>query len=1261
MGNYRTVANAAEALGTSPQTVRTLLRKGELAGRKRAWGDRYLWEVSQEGIDNFLLQFGRLDGHRRPRRVEPAEEPVVGDVPPDLLPSSPDPLPILPSRDAADPFAEPEREPRRRPFVLRPRGRATVVVVVLGVPLCLAYAAARVALSALWYDELDQAGVFDRVFAAKVEFSLLVTGTVALGIAAVLALTFRGTRVVRRRTGVLALTAVALVTGSLFSSASQGHWQTYLLWRHRQDFAVVDPTSGKDVGFFVFTLPFELLISALLLWLVVVAAGYVVIVHLARRTLNVRPLRASFRTQVDLAVLAAIFLLALAWRGRLECYRLELAQPSFWNRKSFAGAQYVDVHVRSPGLVAVTILAVVLAAACLTAPYLARTGPTRRARAAVGIPGALLVIAVALVAVVIPALVQRFVVSPNPLLSEQPFLARSIAATRMGLGLDAIDVQPYSPTGSFRAADFAPVSQKLANIAVWDTSLLGARMRQLVTETPYYRPNAPTLDVVPVDGQRQPTVVSTRELDLRLVPGRAGTWVNNRLAYTHGVGVVRFSGTDIDTNREPRLIDAGLSLSEPRIYFGNPRSRGGDGSAKSPWVIVDTRRPEVDLPASATAPQTPYHYDGTGGIALSSWARRAVFAVALRSKDLLLSHDITPASRVLLHQDVEDRLHTLAPFIQWDSHPVPITSDGRVVYVVDGYTTSANYPNAQRVDLHGNMVNYARASVRATVDAFSGRVAIYLTDTSDPIARALAQTFPTLFHPDAAMPPALLDRLRYPTDLFAAQATTYERFHTTRTDLFVSGADAWSRPTALSGTIEVAGDVNFDESDEDDLRLTMQPAYTFAPPPGNTDARLVLTTYYSPRRGQNLVSTLTGWIDDQGRARLNGLNLAPAPVTLGPAQISRLVFATPRVSNLLGLRNLETRDLDRSSIDSVVLGQPHLVFLPSGVVQLQSLYEGSRGPGAARLLGVTVFLNGRAGLGPDVESAVRQALNEPPRITVVHPREPVVVRTRVQVHFEVKNAQREVVTISSPGGTQTQHHEISTGLGTISWVPSAVGEVTVRVEVTGLDGTLVSGSTTVSVVSPAPTLRLGPIPTRVAVGGPVRVSFNVKHVLHVSAIVSTRYGVVFTRDYLIRHGTGIINWTPDLAGPAVLLIRASGHQGQTVSKTVHFTVKPGTQLTTPPAVSLLSVPDAATVGRASDITFQAAGCSVAVARVEGPGGDVRDWQFPCPVDRATFSWTPAAPGTYLLSVVALGTQGQTSSETVPITVVANAHSPRVRP
>jgi uncharacterized protein len=1268
------VDEAAQALGTSPQTIRTMLRKGELQGERSPWGSRYVWRVSPDGVDEFLAKYGRLEGGRRTTRpaTEPEGEAAIGPVEATTRSVEAEP--------EAEAEAEPEAEPTSvdllggaevepvhdsRPFVLRPRGRATVMVVVLGIPLLVAYIATRTLPGIWWFDELGHLDVFRRMLVVQLEFRLVVFLPVAIFVGSNLVTALRGVSAMPRPAVAAAVVVGSLAIGGMFASATAGHWETFVLWRHRQSFGVNDPLHGRDVGYYVFSLPFELLISNLLLWMVAVTAGLVMLVLTVRGQLGWRPRHASFEAQTHLLGLAAVFFLALAWRIHLEQFVLELQQPSSADSDSFAGADYVDVHVRMPGLAVLADLTVLVAVACVVAPFMSRRGGRGRTRVLVGVPLIALLGATGLVWILVPALVQRFVVDPSPLLREQPYLERSIAGTRDGLGLDDIQVEPYAPTHSFAAADFPGLTRSLSHVQIWDNPILGARMRQLVTDTPYFKPDDQTLDVVPVDGREQPTVVGTRELDLTAIRGQAGTWINDRLSYTHGLGVIRFSGTETGQDRGPQLLDSGLGLHQPRIYFGNFEGDGSEGGvagavstpsqigglARSAWVLVDTRRPEVDASTAAGTSRTPYHYTGTAGIPLSNRLRRAVFALALDSKQVLLSHDLTPESRILLHRDVHDRLHTLAPFIDWDSSAVPLTSDGRVVFVVDGYTTSDSYPYAERVDLGGDRVNYVRPSVTATVDAFTGEVDIYLTDPEDPLARAWSEAFPSLFRPVDRMPLDLRGRLRYPPELFDAQAAAYERFHTSDPNVFASESDVWARPIALSGPIEVAGGVDFDESDEDDLRLTMQPGYSFSSPPGRSGSRLVMSTYYSPRSGQNLVATMHGWIDSNGRPQLGATSLPRDPVTLGPAQVSRQVFSTPRVSNLLGLRNLEIRDLDTSSLDSVILGRPRLLFLSGGVMQIQSLYEGSRGPGAARLLGVTAFINGRAGLGPDVDSAVRQALNEPPQVDLPSPPGPVTVGEHVTIQFRVENAKRETVTIVSPDGREhVSHRRVVTGPGSVTWVPTVPGGARVLVSVRGLDGTEVTHSISVQVLGRPPTVQLLRTPAQAVVGQPVLIPFRITRSSHAQATVSTLAGITFTRDYDLPQGRGVIDWTPDSAGSATILVRASGDQGQTASVMLRLTVRPTTATVAPPAVELLQVPPNPTVGVPGVYVLRASGCSTAVARIEGAGQEPLAWRFPCPVQEATFTWTPTVAGSYVLRTLARVPDDVSSGQAVHLTV-----------
>ena len=274
-----------------------------------------------------------------------------------------------------------------------------------------------------------------------------------------------------------------------------------------------------------------------------------------------------------------------------------------------------------------------------------------------------------------------------------------------------------------------------------------------------------------------------------------------------------------------------------------------------------------------------------------------------------------------------------------------------------------------------------------------------------------------MFEPISRMPGGIRERLRYPPALFDAQAELYQQFHTTDRDAFASGADAWSMPTSLSGPIEVAADIRFDEDDEDELRNAMTPSYRFATPAGEDRPRLLRGAYYSPRDAQNLVATLDGWIDRRGVLKLSSRSLPRDRVTLGPAQVSRLVFVTPRVANSLGLRNKELRDVGESSIDTVWLGNPHIVFFAGGVMQIQTVYDVSNGRGVAKMFGVTVFLNGRAGIGDTLTAALRQAINLAPDVELHRLPSRIVVDRAVPIRFQVTNGLTEKVRISSGNET----------------------------------------------------------------------------------------------------------------------------------------------------------------------------------------------------------------------------------------------------
>jgi hypothetical protein len=367
-------------------------------------------------------------------------------------------------------------------------------------------------------------------------------------------------------------------------------------------------------------------------------------------------------------------------------------------------------------------------------------------------------------------------------------------------------------------------------------------------------------------------------------------------------------------------------------------------------------------------------------------------------------------------------------------------------------------------------------------------------------------------------------------------------------------------PTSLAGPLEVVGNIRFDESDVDELRNAIRPAYRFGTPAGAERPHLLRSAYYSPRDGQNLVATLDGWINQRGEPELSSRNLPRERVTLGPAQVSRLVFLTPRIANSLGVRNKELSDVGKSSIDTIWLGNPHIVFFAGGVMQIQTVYDVSSGRGVATKFGVTVFLNGRAGIGDTVSAALRQAINLPPAVELHRLPDRLIVDHAVPIRFQVTNGLTERVRITSGERTVlSKRLRVRDGARVVRWVPRRPGRFGVRVSVRGIDGSLTTDRSAMTVgrgpPGGGPTLQLGALPREPVVGRPVRIQFKVANAATETLRIESAHAGVLTWHRRVRTGRGAINWIPQQAGPARLRIVVQGADGHAVEQSMHLTVR----------------------------------------------------------------------------------------------------------
>jgi uncharacterized protein len=851
------------------------------------------------------------------------------------------------------------------------------VLAVLAIAALLARIAAHFETEWMWFDELGQ----QRVFWTLLTSRWLVGGFVGLATAGILL----GNTWIAERTapegaghpdagattrllrGIMlpAQLAVAAAAGLLVGrTVVRSDWQLVALWLHRSDFGVTDPLFHKDVSFFVFSLPLYQRVAGWLLLTTAIALACALAAHAATGGIRTKPapIAATRAAHAHILGLGAVLLALVAWQHRLGQFALELPHRG----AKVPGAGYTAVHVQLPWL---NVLVVVALAGAAMLVYAA----VRRSWSLPAVALVMVVIAEVVNPSILPSVVQRIVVEPQTLSRERPYLADAITMTQRAYALDRVDDRPVPANATISDRELRANRDVLSNVQLWDTDVLRPEIAQQQAIGSYYGfPNI-TVDRYDRGGSPQGMIVAERELDLSRLDPSGRTWANDRLAYTHGYGLVAVPAGDagVDDEGKPRFVTSEFGagrppaqVREPRIYYG-VQPRGA-----RPWVVVRTNRPEVEKPLAGTSPEPKRSYDGAGGIPMSGTVRRALFGLRFDDLNLLLSETIGGHSRLLVHRDVMDRLRHVAPFLHWDQRPEVAVVDGRILFLAHGYTTSASFPYSAPVDVGGMEVNYMRASVVATVDAFSGQVTMYVTDADEPLMRAWRAIFPTLFTSESTMPSGVRAHLQYPKELFDAQSRIWATYHMDDVDEFYVRADAWNRPADISGPIQRVGTFR---NHAGGGTPSMQASSVLARLPGERQQRFMLTTLFTPYSEENLSGYLAGSVDASGRPRLTQLSLPRSRRVLGPAQVSRQILASPGVNGTLRLLNQETTDLGDRAVNTVEISDPRVVPVGDSFLYVQTIYVTAQGSGVTRLRLVTVFLNGRVGYGENLDEALRRA------------------------------------------------------------------------------------------------------------------------------------------------------------------------------------------------------------------------------------------------------------------------------------------------
>jgi len=694
----------------------------------------------------------------------------------------------------------PRRAPRRKNGR---RGRTLLIVGVIAafVLLTSLRGIAGFYTDYLWFDSLNQTGVWRGVLGAKLSLALIfMVGFFLLAWTNLLIadriappyrlagpedeLLERYHDIVDDRMGWLRIVIcvlLAIIAGSGVSS----EWNSWVLFTHGGDFGIEDPQFHNDIGFYVFRLPFlsfvvDWLFASLLIVIIVTAVA-----HYLNGGIRVQPPSPRVTPQVKAHLSVLLAVLALVKTADYWLQRFELTTST---RGIVDGASYTDVRAQLPALN--LLLLISLCAATLFVVNIFRRGWTLPA-VAVG-----LWIFVAVVAGgIYPQYVQRFQVQPNESARERPYIQRNIEATRAALGLADVTTQRFQPQANAADVQLAGAEPTVRNIRLWDPAarLSGQTFEQLQRIRNFYNINDVDVDRYSIDGQPTQVNVGVRTINPDGVPG--DSWEAGHLAYTHGYGVV-MAPSNASEGNEPQFVMGdipqqdveGITLEQPGIYFGEDL----DG-----YIVVDTNRDEIDFQDAEGETQTTT-YNGDDGVQANSLVRRAAFALRFGDLNPLISDFMTDNSRVVYVRDVIERVTKLAPFLHADTDPYPVVVDGKVQWVVDLYTTTSRYPYAQMADTDqvssasglNRRFNYVRNSVKATVDAYEGTVTFYVMDEEDPIINAYRDAFPDLFSDDP-LPEELQAHLRYPEDLFRVQTAAYARYHLDDPDDFFNQDDAW--------------------------------------------------------------------------------------------------------------------------------------------------------------------------------------------------------------------------------------------------------------------------------------------------------------------------------------------------------------------------------------------------------------------------------------------------------------------------------------
>ncbi len=681
--------------------------------------------------------------------------------------------------------------------------------------------------------------------------------------------------------------ALILIASFILASKGAVEWDLVLRYLYQAPFGTQDPIFGRDVGFYVFALPFYVFVRGGVLVLFLFAAGLTVIWYLKNGALQV----VGEITQVEgelptlpkitvapgvgrhLGFLAGIMVLLLAWGYQLKIYGLLYSTqgPAF-------GASFTDVQVK---VWAYRVL-IVISAAFAVLLFINAFRPAMK-RLLIG--GAVWVGSVLLLSMVLPMIIQKVVVKPNEFAKEAEYIGHNIACTREAYNLNKIREVSFQVNDRLSLAEVKEQRGTVQNIRIWDERPLLKTYQQIQSIRLYYDFNNVDVDRYLMGGQYRQLMLAARELVVKQLPAQANTWVNRHLTYTHGYGLAASPVNEVTQEGLPRLFikdlppvcEAGLEkIVRPEIYYGEMTDQ---------YVLVKTSSNEFDFPKGDKNVYSVYQ--GRGGVPINSFIRRFLYAAQFRDPQILFTNYLTPDSRIMYNRQIKRRVKAIAPFLSYDRDPYMVLSEGRLYWILDAYTTSNMYPYSTRSHspFERGILNYIRNAVKVTIDAYNGNVNFYLIDEKDPIAGVYKRIFPDLFKAFADMPEDLKRHVRYPKDFFQIQAATYTRYHMEDVQVFYNQEDLWQLPDEMYG----------------DSRQKMEPYYIIIKLPEGEREEFLLMLPFTPSKKDNMIGWLAARSDLPEYGSLIVYKLPKEKLVYGPMQIEARVDQQTDISRELSL------------------------------------------------------------------------------------------------------------------------------------------------------------------------------------------------------------------------------------------------------------------------------------------------------------------------------------------------------------------------